>query len=133
MDRTTIDAYFEHRGYKNPDSTEAFLFLLSEMGELAEVFLAFEYGPTVVRNDCKIREVILQMRKLGMIADDLASGRGGWVRNNGRKGPLDLPGEIGDVLMMLDRVAKALGTPEPGDCLKFKMQVKGFDFEEMPY
>jgi len=87
-----VDEYFAFRTYKTPSAQEAFLFLTSELGELA---------------------------------DELAHGQGGWVRNNPADKGKGLEGEIGDVLMMLIKLASTVNM-DPLICMDNKMRSKGF-------
>lgn len=123
--RPIIDAYFKFRGLKEPSAEEALLFLLSEVGELCKAW-EDEHQNTLHPLE---KNVVEDMKFLGEKADELVSIRGGWTRNNGRKGPSDLDGEFGDVLMMLDRFAGALGKDVLGELLFAKMLKKGFLYE----
>ena len=93
MIREYVNEYFKFRGLHQPTTTQAFLFLVSEVGEL---------GDKIVQK---------QSDK--------------WVRNHPENKDDDIEGEIGDVLMMLTKVADTLGL-DPFECMQKKFARKGF-------
>lgn len=118
--RERIDLYYHLRGLKHPNATQAMLWLITELSELAEAVVAATGQP-------KNPDVIAAFAALEISADmaeKALTSVPGWVRNNQTEGTLDLPGEIGDVLMMLDRVADTLNQEEPHICLERKMTRK---------
>jgi NTP pyrophosphatase (non-canonical NTP hydrolase) len=44
MHQKLIESYYQHRGMKMPNAEEAFLFLVSEMGELADALVSRHPG-----------------------------------------------------------------------------------------
>jgi len=122
--RDKIQEYYNFRGLKTPSALEALLFLMSEIGEMAEAWYTDNQDATDSMSE---HWAIVEIADLGRKCDELVSQRGGWVRNNGRAGEADLDGEIGDVLMMLDRFAFSAKRPEPADLLYVKMRRKGFE------
>lgn len=144
VNRDTIDQYYQHRELVEPNSTEALLWLITEVAELAQAYSAY-----VMQYEDAAEAVDDYDRSLGFSAPEYASiqllikirqtlegalgeRRETWVRNNptqpGSKS--DLPGEIADVYMMLDRFCKELGMGEPSQLLGTKMKAKGFDLEK---
>jgi NTP pyrophosphatase (non-canonical NTP hydrolase) len=121
--RQLINTYYGQRQLKAPDALEAFLFLLSEIGELAEALQGNSDFPEL--DDYDLFSIFETIKAEGRYADGLVSMRGGWTRNNGRKGDLDLKGEFADCLMMLDRTAEAMGCPGLKEMLIEKMTHKG--------
>lgn len=126
-----VDKYFAHRNYVNPDATDALLFLISEVGELAQAYEFMRAKSKTPIQDMAVSLVIENMKLLGFCADATISGKRAWVRNNDRVHDPEIGPEVGDVYMMLDRFAKASGAGEPGDCLIRKMMSKGFDVPEV--
>ncbi len=126
--RQVINKYYDFRQLKAPDALEAFLFLLSEVGELAEALQGNSDFPEL--DDYDLFSIFETIKAEGRYADGLVQARGGWVRNNGRKGDLDLKGEFADCLMMLDRTAEAMGYPGLEELLIEKMARKGLRLDE---
>lgn len=91
--REYVNKYFRLRNYKEPDTNQAFQFLVSEVGELAD------------------KLVHVQSEE--------------WVRNHPENKDDDVSGEIGDVLMMLTKVADTLDM-DPVKCMVEKMARKGY-------
>ena len=115
-----IDGYFSFRGYKTPNAIDALLFLISEVGELAEAHLA-EFGASG-----STRLMLLVMVQVGQWADRLVSGRSAWVRNLDRKKAPSVKFEIGDVQSMLERYAGQAGYGDPVGCMMDKFEDKGY-------
>ena len=124
MLRLLIDAYYQFRGYVNPSLIQAMLFLISEVGELAQAILDSKKrgGEVLAPAD---ERVLLEMVAVGDQADRIVGKQSSWIRNNDRSKQSSVPDEIADVLMMLDRVAKGGGYDETV-CLQVKMGKKGF-------
>lgn len=105
-----VSRYFEERHLVEPDAEQAFLFLISEMGELAEAYLANAPQNKILES----LYIFLQMSGLGKSADLAVSrSKAEWVRNHDRH-KVSKPGEalqdeLADVLMMIDRLAFAVG------------------------
>ena len=126
-----VDRYYLARGYKQPSATESLIWLISELGELAEAHISY-----AVRTPPPFWErVILSLMILvGRWADRVVSKKGGWVRNNGRVLDKPLPflvkldGEVGDVLMMLT-VYSNNHMCDPVDAMLGKMSRKGFKLD----
>lgn len=118
--RDRIDLYYHLRGLKHPNATQAMLWLITELSELAAAVVATSGQP---RNPDVI-SAYAALEVSADIAEKALTSVPGWVRNNQADGTVDLPGEIGDVLMMLDRVADTLNQPEPHACLEKKMTRK---------
>ena len=93
--------YKKFRGYKNPDGIQAFLWLVSEIGELAES-LVEEQSDDWVRNHADKKAI----KKAESWTND----------------------EIADVLMMLTAVC-AERNVDPIQCMLDKMKTKGFVYE----
>lgn len=124
MLKELVDAYYIHRGYKSPDRKQALLFLLSEVGELADAY--FELCRAEDQPSERERTAIEFAVLAGEIADREVSGQKEWVRNNDRVKAPDLGAEAGDVLMMLERFTQAAGLGDPIYCLEAKARTKGF-------
>lgn len=113
--------YFHHRGYVEPTKVQAFLFLISEIGEIAELLVE---KMDLVPEALALGEAILAGRRAEEILGNQV-----WVRNNpDQKKKEDIGSEIGDALMMLYKFA------EHADVLPFtalvqKMESKGWKGE----
>ena len=111
--RSLIDTYYEARNLTTPDAKEALFWLISEIGELTEAWLVQD--KSIPSNGA--REILVAMVMLGKRADIAVSEmRGNWLRNFQPSGTIDLEGEVGDVLMMLNRFAQAANLPTPEQC-----------------
>lgn len=118
--RPTIDAYYAARQMTSPDDSESLLWLLSEIGELVDAWLRSKE-----RNlSPDTRFILDEAVTLGVEAERIVASTKRWIRNNQPKGSIELGGEIGDVLMMLDRFALAIGESEPETLLRYKMHTK---------
>lgn len=115
-----VEKYYQFRGYKRPDALQALLFLVSEVGELAEAYLYQQHVADVATEDF-LREVAED----GRVADALVSGQQQWVRNGDRRKAPVLADEVADVLMMLVVFAGCMGI-DTAHALLAKMRKKGF-------
>lgn len=105
-----VDQYFIEHKLVEPNAEQAFLFLVSEMGELAEAFIDTLDNPQIIET----LYIALQLSGLGKSADHAVSHSGKeWHRNHDRykvsKPGQSLRDEIADVLMMTDRLAATIG------------------------
>lgn len=119
--REVINQYYALRGLVPPNDSESLLWLISEIGELVDAWLY-----TKKRHlSPDARYVFNEAITLGKRAE-LAVAKNGkeWVRNQHPKHEIELGGEIGDVLMMLDRFSNAIGYHEPEVHLRLKMRYK---------
>jgi NTP pyrophosphatase (non-canonical NTP hydrolase) len=96
-----VRSYFKFRKYVEPTSTQALLWMISEMGELCQLITEdMELTPEAL--------VLGKMMELGVEAENvLTGGDRPWVRNN----PIepkreDVAREAGDVLMMFYKFAE---------------------------
>lgn len=119
--REIIDQYYSLRGLVTPNDTESLLWLISEVSELVEAWRIS--GKRKLTPDASY--VFDEVITLGKEAE-LAVAKNGkeWIRNRQFKGTVDLGGEIGDVLMMLDRFAAAVSHQEPKHELMTKLRRK---------
>lgn len=115
-----VEQYYQYRGYARPDALQALLFLVSEVGELAEAYLHQQQVADIATEDF-LREVVED----GRVADALVSGQQSWVRNGDRKHAPVLADEVADVLMMLVVFAGCMGI-DAAQALLAKMRKKGF-------
>jgi len=98
--RDVIIEYFKFRGLAMPNEAQAFQFLVSEVGELADALVSSAgNGGTGVP----------------------------WVRNNPDR-EKDIEGEAGDVLMMLCVTLMERGI-DPYEAMLAKFKRKGFNYE----
>jgi hypothetical protein len=109
------------------------MWLVSEVGELVEAYCELELRPICFPDgsiDETKRDEIAIYGKLCFLVQSIkvienhVARREGWTRNNQPKGTYDIPGEIGDTLMMLEKFAEKMQLPESGDCLRAKMERK---------
>ena len=116
----TIQAYYQARGLQWPEAKEAFLFFLSEVGELAEAYLAGH------EKELTGEEVAMLQRftEEGLHADEVVSRVEGWVRNNDRTQKVDIHKEVADCEMMLAVFMHSLTGASPDDALLAKMKEK---------
>ncbi|MFZ3071083.1 MAG: hypothetical protein WA110_08190 [Anaerolineaceae bacterium] len=120
MDVERIQAYYSARGLSWPDQKNALLFYLSEVGELAEAYLAqppLELSPeeqTLLADFCAV----------GQRADGIVSRVPGWVRNHDRLRKENIRYEVADCHMMLAVFMNAFSGGSPDDALLEKMQEK---------
>lgn len=112
-----INDYYEKRGLKTPDAIEALMWMISEVGELVEAYI-------IETGDAKYRLTLNNFIAVCRDIEKRVAKRPGWVRNNQPKGTYDLPGEAGDVRMMLEVFCQQARLPESGVCLRAKMERK---------
>ena len=120
MKTETIQEYYRQRGLGWPDQKSALLFYLSEVGELAEAYLALE--PVELTEE--ERELLRQFSDLGMKADEIVSRKPGWVRNNDRICKENIAHEAADCNMMLSVFLETYSSQSPDDALLEKMTLK---------
>lgn len=118
--RETIDQYYALRGLTPPNDSESLLWLISELGELVDAWMKTKHPD--LPSDA--RYVFDEMITLGSEAEAAVTNGKHWIRNNQPKGSIELGGEIGDVLMMLDRFAAATSHQEPKHELMTKLRRK---------
>ena len=120
MEIRTIQKYYQARGLQWPSAKNALWFFLSEVGELAEAYLA--------THQQELTEEELEMLKLfadeGYHADQIVSRVEGWVRNNDRIRKENISKEVADCEMMLGVFMFSLTGRAPDDALLEKMQEK---------
>lgn len=120
MKTEIIQEYYRQRGLGWPDQKSALLFYLSEVGELAEAYLALE--PVELTEE--ERELLRQFSDLGMKADEIVSRKPGWVRNNDRICKENIAHEAADCNMMLSVFLETYSSQSPDDALLEKMTLK---------
>lgn len=120
MDTENIKAYYTARGLSWPAAEHAFLFFLSEVGELSEAYLAAG-SPDFDSETCSLLE---EFTSLGKQADALVSRVPGWVRNNDRQHKANIPHEVADCQMMLTVFSESLLGINPDQALREKMVEK---------
>ena len=122
--RREIDDYYAKRGLEEPDQLESLLWLLSEVGELAEAYLANH--PALSAGANSVVDSLRASVDAGVQAEScVVSMRETWVRNGERMvTKSDVASEIADCCMMLDRFAKANSMDAPSELLRRKMERK---------
>jgi NTP pyrophosphatase (non-canonical NTP hydrolase) len=120
MDIKTIKAYYQARELRWPDTKDALLFFLSEVGELAEAYLAKNEGALSQEEI----DLLDNFSKSGLRADDIVSRVDGWVRNNDRVRKEDIHKEVADCEMMLAVFMYSLSGSTPDSALLAKMKAK---------
>jgi len=120
MDIKLIKKYYEARGLAWPEQKDALLFYLSEVGELAEAYLAIS---PVALND-EERQLLSDFAKLGMQADEIVSRVEGWIRNFDRQRKENIAHEAADCNMMLSVFMESFAGRSPDDALREKMALK---------
>ena len=120
MDIKLIKKYYEARGLAWPEQKNALLFYLSEVGELAEAYLAIS---PVALND-EERQLLSDFAKLGMHADEIVSRVEGWIRNFDRQRKENIAHEAADCNMMLSVFMESFAGCSPDDALRKKMALK---------
>jgi len=120
MDISTIQTYYEARGLQWPVAKDALWFFLSEVGELAEAYLAHH------ENSLTPEEVVMlqTFTEEGFHADEIVSRVEGWVRNNDRVRKENISKEVADCEMMLAVFMYSLTGSTPDDALLEKMREK---------
>ncbi len=120
MDTKWIKAYYNARGLQWADQKSAFLFFLSEVGELAEAYAEVE-GPGLTNEE---RELLAGFASLGLEADEIVSRKPGWIRNNDRLRKQNIAHEAADCNMMLSVFMESYAHISPDDALREKMALK---------
>ena len=120
MNFKIIDAYYRARGLGYPSAKEALLFFLSEVGELAEAYLATKAN-TLTDEE---QSLFSDFEDLGMRADEIVSRVPGWVRNNDRTRKQNVPYEAADCEMMLSVFLHCYNGQIPEEALLQKMESK---------
>jgi len=120
MDIQVIQNYYQARGLQWPSAKDALWFFLSEVGELAEAYLAHHEKELT---DEEV-EMLQTFADEGFHADEIVSRVDGWVRNNDRTRKEDISKEVADCEMMLAGFMYSLTGTSPDDALLKKMKEK---------
>lgn len=120
METKTIKNYYQARGLAWPGQKDALLFYLSEVGELAEAYLAI--SPVELSEE--ERQLLSDFASLGMQADEIVSRVDGWVRNFDRQRKENIAHEVADCNMMLSVFIESFEGRTPDDALQEKMELK---------
>ncbi len=120
MKTEIIQDYYRQRGLSWPDQKSALLFYLSEVGELAEAYLALQ----PVEMSPEEEDLLKQFVALGLQADEIVSRRPGWVRNNDRARKENIAHEAADCNMMLSVFLQTYNDQSPDEVLLEKMEIK---------
>ena len=120
MDTETIKAYYLARKLSWPAAEHAFLFFLSEVGELSEAYLAVG-SPAF---DAEGAALLEAFASLGAQADALVSRVPGWVRNNDRQRKANIEHEVADCNMMLSVFSECFAGISADQALQNKMAEK---------
>lgn len=120
METTIIKKYYQARGLAWPGQKDALLFYLSEVGELAEAYLAI--SPVDLSDE--ERQLLADFAALGLKADEIVSRVEGWVRNFDRQRKENIAHEVADCNMMLSVFMEAFEGRSPDDALREKMELK---------
>jgi hypothetical protein len=116
----TIQTYYKARGLQWPSAKDALWFYLSEVGELAEAYLA-HHQDELTQEEVGMLETFNQT---GQLADEIVSRVDGWVRNNDRVRKENISTEVADCEMMLGVFMYSLTGSTPDKALLEKMQEK---------
>ena len=127
MDIQTIQSYYQARGLQWPGAKDALWFFLSEVGELAEAYLAH------YKNQLTEEEINMLQRfsDEGFHADEIVSRVDGWVRNNDRVRKENINKEVADCEMMLAVFMYSLTGSSPDEALITKMKEKLADNSDL--
>lgn len=120
MNIETIQSYYQARNLRWPDAKDALLFYLSEVGELAEAYLAHHAGD-LTEEETDLFENFTQD---GLTADEIVSRVPGWIRNNDRVRKENIGKEVADCEMMLAVFMYSLTQSSPDEALLAKMKEK---------
>ncbi len=115
-----IKDYYDQRGLGWPDQKSALLFFLSEVGELAEAYLAIR--PVELSEE--EQELFKSFMQLGLKADEIVSRKPGWIRNNDRLRKENIAHEAADCNMMLSVFMDTYNGQTPDAALLEKMELK---------
>lgn len=120
MNIETIQSYYDARGLQWPLAKDALLFYLSEVGELAEAYLA-HHAEELTDEEIQLMEAF---SRDGFKADEIVSRVPGWIRNNDRVRKEDIGKEVADCEMMLAVFMFSLTQSSPDVALLAKMREK---------
>ena len=120
MKTEIIQDYYRQRGLQWADQKSALLFFLSEVGELAEAYLAI----LPVELTQEEQDLLSEFARLGLQADEIVSRKPGWVRNNDRMRKENIAHEAADCNMMLSVFLETYNGQSPDDALLEKMALK---------
>lgn len=120
METEIIREYYRQRGLQWADQKSAMLFYLSEVGELAEAYLAIQ--PVELTHE--EQDLLSDFAKLGLQADEIVSRKPGWVRNNDRIRKENIAHEAADCNMMLTVFMESYCGQSPDEALLEKMALK---------
>ena len=120
MKTVIIQAYYGQRGTSWPALKSALLFFLSEVGELAEAYLALQ----PVELSPEEEQLLEQFAALGLQADEIVSRKPGWARNNDRARKENIAHEAADCNMMLSVFLQTYNDQSPDEVLLEKMGLK---------
>lgn len=115
-----IKDYYDQRGLGWPDQKSALLFYLSEVGELAEAWLAIQ--PVDLTEE--EQELFQSFADLGLKADEIVSRKPGWIRNNDRLRKENIAHEAADCNMMLSVFMDTYNGQSPDAALLEKIELK---------
>jgi hypothetical protein len=120
VDIQTIQSYYQARGLQWPAAKDALWFFLSEVGELAEAYLAHH------ENELTEEEISMlqHFSEEGYHADEIVSRVDGWIRNNDRVRKENISKEVADCEMMLAVFMYSLTGSTPDEALLAKMKEK---------
>ena len=120
MEIERIQAYYQARGLQWAGAKDALWFFLSEVGELAEAWLAL-HASELTEEEISMLDAFATQ---GMRADEIVSQVPGWIRNNDRTRKQDVEKEVADCNMMLSVFMYSLSGKTPDDALAEKMKEK---------
>jgi NTP pyrophosphatase (non-canonical NTP hydrolase) len=120
MKTEIIQEYYRQRGLSWPDRKSALLFFLSEVGELAEAYLAIQRAELTQEE----QELLANFAKSGLEADEIVSRKPGWIRNNDRIRKENIAHEAADCNMMLSVFLETFCGQSVDDALLEKMALK---------
>jgi len=120
MNIHTIQSYYQARGLQWPSAKDALWFYLSEVGELAEAYLAHHVEELTDEEN----QMLETFSKTGFHADEIVSRVDGWIRNNDRVRKEDISKEVADCEMMLAVFMYSLTGSSPDVALLEKMKEK---------
>jgi len=120
MEIKRIQAYYQARGLQWAGAKDALWFFLSEVGELAEAYLALHSAELTGEEAAMLDAFAAQ----GMRADEIVSQVPGWIRNNDRSRKQNVEKEVADCNMMLSVFMYSLAGKTPDDALVEKMKEK---------
>jgi len=120
MEIQRIQSYYKARGLQWAEAKDALWFYLSEVGELAEAYLA--------HHETELSDEEIKMLKTfseqGMLADEIVSRVPGWIRNNDRLRKENIEKEVADCNMMLSVFMHSYSGKSQDEVLAEKMKEK---------